>query len=570
MIPVVSARPKGTKVTWPRAISVAVVTVMVFGLWALRWQGPIDLRYDAAVYYVLGTSLASGQGYRIISEPGAPADIQYPPLLPALIAVHQRVLGTSDSAVVGPWLRWTYAVMFLGYGLAVLALARAHVRPWLALLATILCLGQTNTLLFSDLLFTELPFALVCVGFAWVLGTRRLADYPRTREGLAFALAAAGFLLRTAGVALLATFVIDALLRRKWRVACMRAVMVVLPVVCWQAYVWRVESGEEFRHPAYAYQRADYQFYNVTYAQNMTLLDPFRPELGRVTPAAWVSRLRGNLAILPAVVGEAVSESIGFWRVALRGEQEKGRRTLLDGLARIPLYLLAGFVFTGGVVLMKRQRWTGGVFVVVSIVLACSTPWPEQLGRYFTPLIPFFTIAVVVGIAAVYGFLRVQPRSRVVTVGRIALVGFCAVVVSVQTFAASMVFHLRHYEPATSAPGLGLDAPRWFYYGASWADWEKAVRWVGSHSDRNDIVVTASPHLCYLWTGLRAVMPPMEIDPEKARRLLETVPASWVIVDELNVLEISQRYARPAVESDPANWRLVNKFGGAQVYQRMR
>lgn len=570
MVSVVSGKRKRTTLTWPRVISVAAVTVMVFGLWALRWQGSIDLRYDAAVYYVLGTSLASGQGYRIISEPGAPADIQYPPLLPALIAVHQRVLGTSDPAVVGPSLRWTYAVMFLGYGLAVLALARAHVRPWLALLATILCLGQTNTFLFSDLLFTELPFALVCVAFALVLGTRRLADHPRTREGLAFALATAGFLLRTAGIALLVTFVIDALLRRKWRVACLRAIAVLLPVVCWQTYVGRVQSSDEFRHPAYAYQRAAYQFYNVTYAQNMALLDPFRPELGPVTPAAWMSRLRGNLAILPAVVGEAVSESIGFWRASLQGEQETGRRTGLDELVRIPLYLLAAFVLTGGVVLARKGRWTGVVFVIVSIVLACSTPWPEQLGRYFTPLIPFFTIAAVVGIATVYGFLRLQRRSRVVALGRRALVGFCAVVVSVQAYATSMAFHQRHYEPATFVPGRGIDSPRWFYYGASWADWEKAVRWVGRNAERNDIVVTASPHLCYLWTGLRAVMPPMESDPKKAESLLENIPASWVIVDELNVLEISQRYAQPAVQSNPASWRLVNKFGGAQVYQRMR
>jgi len=111
-----------------------------------------------------------------------------------------------------------------------------------------------------------------------------------------------------------------------------------------------------------------------------------------------------------------------------------------------------------------------------------------------------------------------------------------------------MAFRQRHYEPSTFVPGQGIDGPRWFYYESAWAHWETAVRWIGSHADRREVVVTTSPHLCFLWTDLRAVMPPMEIDPEEERRLLNSIPASWIIVDELKFLDISRRYARPAIE----------------------
>ena len=83
-------------------------------LWAPRFSGPIDLRWDAGVYYLLGTSLAKGEGYRIASEPGSPEALQYPPLLPALVALHQWALGTTDPAIVAPWLRRTYAVAVRG------------------------------------------------------------------------------------------------------------------------------------------------------------------------------------------------------------------------------------------------------------------------------------------------------------------------------------------------------------------------------------------------------------------------------------------------------------------------
>ena len=42
----------------------AVVVLLAIILWAPRLSGPIDLRWDGGVYYLLGTSLATGHGYR--------------------------------------------------------------------------------------------------------------------------------------------------------------------------------------------------------------------------------------------------------------------------------------------------------------------------------------------------------------------------------------------------------------------------------------------------------------------------------------------------------------------------
>ena len=49
--------------------SEALIIIIAVSLWLPRFSGPIDLRYDASVYYLLGTSLAAGHGYRIESEP---------------------------------------------------------------------------------------------------------------------------------------------------------------------------------------------------------------------------------------------------------------------------------------------------------------------------------------------------------------------------------------------------------------------------------------------------------------------------------------------------------------------
>ena len=178
----------------------AIVFALALLLWLPRLSGPIDLRWDGGVYYLLGTSLAEGRGYGIMSEPGSPEALQYPPLLPGIVAVYQRILGSADPAVVAPWLRKSYAALFVVYALAVLALATRYLRPGLAVAAAILALLHHHVVFLSDLLYTELPFAVISVLFVLVATRRAQWERPWLSEAVLFLLAAAGFLLRTAGV----------------------------------------------------------------------------------------------------------------------------------------------------------------------------------------------------------------------------------------------------------------------------------------------------------------------------------------------------------------------------------
>ena len=73
-----------------------------------RLNGPIDLRWDAGTDHVLGTALAEGKGYRLLNEPGEIEAVQYPPLLPLIVAAHQRVIGSSNYFEVGSGLRFRF------------------------------------------------------------------------------------------------------------------------------------------------------------------------------------------------------------------------------------------------------------------------------------------------------------------------------------------------------------------------------------------------------------------------------------------------------------------------------
>ncbi|HEU5081609.1 MAG TPA: hypothetical protein VFT72_20515 [Opitutaceae bacterium] len=550
---------------WP----LFLVTAVALLLWAPRLHGPLDLRYDSGVYLLLGVSLAEGHGYRISSEPGTPEAVQYPPLLPAFVALHAKLFHTTDSIQLGTWLRRSYFILFLCFAIAVLTLARTQLSPALATLASVLCLLQLNTYLISDLLFSELPYALLSVLFVLVLIRRATRLSGAVREALAFLLAAGGFLLRSAGIVLLVAWVAEAVLHRHWKLAAFRGVLALLPVVLWQAHVHRVQSSSEYRHPAYTYQRAAYQFYNVTYADNMRLTDPFRPELGQVDASILSQRFLANLKVIPTSLGEAASTTYGFWRWGLNELQDKllHRRPIPEGIVLPPLWLLSACVFAGLLVMACRGDWLIGLVVLGSIFLVCTTPWPGQFSRYLTPLIPFLTLGLVVFVR----WIHEAAPSRFEQLHRLALAGGLSLIsltLLAQGFTAHHVFARRENDPpmqiAPTSPAQHV-----FYHDSHWQNWEKAIDWIRDHTPSQSIVATNLPQLCYLATGRKAVFPPMEANAEAARKLLDAVPVSYLIVDELEFLDISRRYGEPAVTGVEPKWRPVFDVGQTRVFERV-
>ncbi len=564
-----SPRPSAIRGLVRRNWHAALVVALAVVLWLPRLSGPIDLRWDAGVYYLLGTSLAEGHGYRILSEPGAPEAIQYPPLLPAFVALHELALGTSDPAIVAPWLRHSYTLVFVAYALAIVILARRYLRRSFALIAAALAVLQMMGIFISDLLFAEIPFALVGVVFAIVAGNRSPASQPWLREAASFGLAVAGFLLRTAGIALLAAWVLEALVERRWRLMLARTALALLPIVAWQSYVFSVTRSKEYRQPAYAYQRAAYQYYNVSYAENILLIDSFRPELGRAGAGALAARLATNVVGIVPVFGEMISTKTGYWVQLLNRVQHHLLGTSVSPTLPVSLLMigLALFVITGLVVLIVRREWIVSFIILTSIGLICTTPWPGQFTRYLVPLTPFLTICAMLGAVQLLRRLGQTSLNRLTIGGRIAVTGILLLIFAVQCYAALQIFRGRRSNEAKVVdPANGPSNTRLFFHDRSWQAWERAVDWIEQNSSPEAIVATSSPHLCYLRTGRRAVLPPMEADAARARQLLDAVPVSYVIVDELGFVDISRRYALPAMESDPADWQIVHSIGGTRIF----
>ena len=142
----------------------------------------------------------------------------------------------------------------------------------------------------------------------------------------------------------------------------------------WIGWIKAVESSPEYQQPAYAYQRAPYVYFNVSYARNLTALaDPSTPELGPLTATLASRPGRSNVKALPASIGQTVSGWEAPARVAL------------------PLALL---VVLGMVLQARRKQYLMLMYVALSLAAVCVTPFQKQFVRYLMPLYPFFALAL--------------------------------------------------------------------------------------------------------------------------------------------------------------------------------
>jgi hypothetical protein len=548
----------------PDLAAAVVLAAMIIAIWAPRAAGPLDFRWDGGVYYVLGTAIAEGKGYRLLNEPGDIEANQYPPLLPLIVAFHQWLVGSGDFVVVGRWMRLSYFLTFTAYIFAAYAVLRRHLSLPYALLAAVVVLWHLQTNFLSDLCFAELPFGLATTLFVLLAGrpTRPV------RSMAAGTCAVAAYLLRTLGIALLAAWVLDALFDRRFRAAAVRAAVALVPILGWHAYVAHVERSPGYTRPAYAYQRADYLFYNVSYARNVSLRDPFKPEEGRASLLEVAHRSSVNLRHLPQSLGVAVSARAYHW-------ERMKEIPILGRLIpwRVVLYMpivIGVVVLVGVATLFTREARLIGLYILLTAAAICLTPWPWQWQwpRYWSPVTPFLALALARGVMTFSTWSERWP-DPVRWLSHAGWISFVAIILLVE--AVTMIrIYAGYHSPVAFRDRHGHVVPqRLFFYDRSYQALDAGLDWLGSRARPDDVVAASMPQWVYLRTGLKSVMPPFETDPVRAQELLDSVPVRFVVVDGTRVT-ITRDYALPLLESSPARWMLVysDSSGRLAIYQR--
>lgn len=212
-----------------------VTGAVLFSAWTLN-PARFGSYHDDGIYVVTAKALATGQGYRIISLPGAPAQTKYPPLYAGLLSLVWRVNPNFPENL--RWMMMTSVVTAAFFLIATYAylVRRSYAARGTALLIVGLMACNFRLLILSNSLYSDLLYMLLSVLALWQC--ERYADDDRLWTGLgAGLLLGLAFLTRTMGITLLLSAALYFLIRRQFKklmvVSAMSALLVV-PWILWQ------------------------------------------------------------------------------------------------------------------------------------------------------------------------------------------------------------------------------------------------------------------------------------------------------------------------------------------------
>ena len=226
---------------WRLALFVLGAFALAVGIMILDGS-PAGVALDDAMYVILAKSLATGQGYRYLNLPGAPAGTHFPPGYPALLALLWRIAPSFPANLM--LFKAANAVWLAVVAVAVARFARARLlpTPW-ALGAAVVTTISAPLLILGALLMSE-PFFLALL-IPLVGSLERFAEAPATtgaagirRPVLLGLTIGAALLIRTHAIALLPAVAFVLAMRRRWRdlaIVCGVAIACLLPWQIWTA-----------------------------------------------------------------------------------------------------------------------------------------------------------------------------------------------------------------------------------------------------------------------------------------------------------------------------------------------
>ncbi len=335
-------------------------------------------------------------------------------------------------------------------------------------------------------------------------------------------LAAAAFLTRTAGLALLVAVTLEPLFRRRWRRAAWAGIVALAA-----AGGWALFQG------AFAPDRA-------RYLTEFLMVNPYDPAAGTVGLAGLVERTALNFwSYVSSVLPTSVS--------GIRGAS--GAAWTLGGL------LLAGLAVAGWIRRCRDRIGTPELFALLyaGLISAWPSVWTDR--RFLLPLLPLLLLYALEAAAAGARRLRTAGEGAAGEAGdgRWAALGAGALAL---LLAVPSLFHAVRTVPdrvrcfSAWRAGEACVAP-------AQASFYAAARWTRANTPADAVVANRKPRIFWWIARRRGDVYPYSSEPSVVISGLESMRADYVVVDAIS--GTTARYLVPAVEANPSRFLVLHR-----------
>jgi hypothetical protein len=219
---------------WSRSILLFILALGLL-LAVLQLNGHLVPAGDNATYVVLGQSLATGDGYRMISDPRRPSMALYPPAYPMVLAAVLLLTGTARNllAAIVPMKLLSITLYLLGLVLIYEVFRRRN--PVLAAMATLLSAVNPHLLYYANEVGTEILYLVLSLASIWLF--QRYHEKRDTKLLLLTILTLAfSSYVRSVALVMLVAFGLYCLVRRQFRTAVLLVLAVGALAAPWLVY----------------------------------------------------------------------------------------------------------------------------------------------------------------------------------------------------------------------------------------------------------------------------------------------------------------------------------------------
>jgi hypothetical protein len=477
---------------WGTAIGAAAVTVYL-----LRLDDVAGLIVDDAWYVVLAKALAQGDGYRLVSSGTAQILPVVPPGFPLLLSPIFGVNAGFPANVV--LLKAVSIAAMLALGVVTyryLTGIRRLPAPLAAAAALATILTPAFVFLATSTVMAECVFTLGQIGAVWSIDRAARAPAARDERRLALlagVVAALAWLVRSAGVAAVATGIVLLLWRRRWASAALFGLAATAVYAPWLVYA-------QSHAPTAAERTAHGGAIAYSYADLLRFREGGVQQSGRATVGDLAGRISGNLV---SIFGKDTGAIVV--PVAYRGPGESGQEVVSIGASRdlqagsmgnsagthAISFLLSAVALAGFVVAARQAVTAAEILVPLSVAMIALVPaWSF---RYTLTLTPFILYYLVTGIEVCLQWMRrrstgLQAAGAPTAAARIAVLTILGL---------QILDHARYVILARDPTSI-----EWL---SDAAEAEALLDWMGANLPSDGVVASTNPGLVYLRTGRKTV-----------------------------------------------------------------
>ena len=442
---------------------------------------------DTAGYVTLAHSLLAHGTYQDLWQPGQPPHTKYPPVFPVLLAI-AITLGakTWASLKIVPALFTTLSVM-AAYQWA----SQRRGAPFGAIVA--LLTAASNAVLWaSHWELSDPPFVALTFVALWAydrIGASTPPSDPSEprpdmKGWLALAAVATGlaYFTREAGLPLLLAAVVWLLLQKR-----MRAAAALGAGIGALALLWSLRANE-----------------GAQYMSEFWMINPYEPDLGRVSFGGLVSR----------VIRNAIGYTTQYVPVGFTG---LGSGVLVAGIGVV----LFGLAIWGWA---RRLRSPGVAELFVPMYLGLILLWPEVWSgdRFALPLFPLLLFYA--------GEVIVHLTERGAASLRKPVIALAILALAVPALASWW----QNVSLSTGCSSMVRTDGSFACWGPRTSEFVEAALWSGAHLPDSAVVLTRKPRIFYVESGLSSETFPFTKDADRFLAFADSVGARYVLMDYLD------------------------------------